>query len=150
MKESIIGIKSTYLHSASWDELHAITKRWQSENDFYNYEITFLKKLIDKYFIWMTKKENIAQVRKLVIELSTLEKRHKDIGNAISKHLNHIALYLENAFSHDEQLFRFEHSVLLQRIEEFTNEFRKVKKEVFEISEEVLDHKKLQLLLEKN
>ncbi|MBT8384558.1 MAG: hypothetical protein KJO83_02485, partial [Bacteroidia bacterium] len=95
MKESVIGIKSNYLHSASWDELHAITRRWQSENDFYNYEITFLKKLIDKYFIWMTKKDNIAQVRKLVIQLSKLEKRHGDNSNAISKHLNHIALYLE-------------------------------------------------------
>jgi hypothetical protein len=150
MKESVIGIKSTYLHSASWDELYTITKHWQSESDFYNYEINFLKKLIDKYFIWMTRKENIAQVRKLVIQLSTLEHEHQEIGNAILKHLNHITAYLENAFSHDEQLFRFEHSVLLQRIEEFTNEFRNVKKEVFEISEEVLDHKKLQLLLEKN
>ncbi|MGB5362919.1 MAG: hypothetical protein WBN17_06425 [Aureibaculum sp.] len=150
MKASVIGIKSTYLHSASWDELYTITKHWQSENDFYNYEITFLKKLIDKYFIWMTKKENIAQVRKLVIQLGKLEHEHKDIGKAILKHLNHITEYLENAFSHDEQLFRFEHSVLLQRKDEFTNEFRKIKKEVFEISEEVLDHKKLQLLLEKN
>lgn len=150
MKESVIGIKSNYLHSASWDELHAITKHWQSNNDFYHYEINFLKKLIDKYFIWMTKKENIAQVRKLVLQLGTLDERHRDIGDAIFKHLNHIALYLENSFSHDEQLFRFEHSVLLQRIEEFNIEFRNVKKEIFEISEKVLDHKKLQLLLEKH
>ena len=48
-----------YSTTASWEELHALTRHWVSDLRFYQDDLRFLHRLIDKYFIWITDQGNL-------------------------------------------------------------------------------------------
>lgn len=147
MNEMRIRPKSDYLKTASWDQLYVLTEHWKSNLDFYTDELRFLNKLVSKYFIWMTKEDNISNVQKMVVELKSLQKELEEVKTTVKKHMEHIGLFMENPFSHDEQKFRDEHVLLEDTIAEFVNSFKKAKREVFQITEHVIESEKLQHLL---
>ena len=39
-------------------ELYILTKHWKSDLEFYKDDLRFLHNLVDKYLIWITKKES--------------------------------------------------------------------------------------------
>ena len=139
--------KSDYLNTASWDSLYVLTEHWQKDVDFYKDELRFMSGLISKYFIWMTKDENISKVQKIVVSLKTIENQLKEMDDKLKKHLKSIGLLMENAFSHDEQEFRDEHVQLEEDLVEFMNDYKKLKRDVFTITEHVMESEKLQHLL---
>ena len=69
MSELRLRPKSDYLHTAAFEELYVLGEHWQSVMEFYHLELDFLKKLIDKYFIWLLKDEHIAKVQVIVNEI---------------------------------------------------------------------------------
>lgn len=55
--------KGTYINEADWQGLYVLTGHWKSDLEFYRDDLKFLQQLIDKYFIWMVRKENLDEVR---------------------------------------------------------------------------------------
>ena len=55
----------TYIFDANWEELYILTKHWKSDLLFYKDDLKFLNHLIDKYFIWISKKEDSDAVRSI-------------------------------------------------------------------------------------
>jgi len=113
-----------------------------------NFEINFFKGLVDKYFIWITVKENINEVQHLMNILKHLSDEHEIIDKTITKHLNYIRLFIENEFSHDGQVFRAEHTILEDKLSVFYKALRETKREVFALTEKVLDDEKSEHLLD--
>lgn len=139
--------KSDYLHTASWESLYVLGEHWKSDIQFYKDELRFLTDLIAKYFIWMTREENIADVKKLSADLIHLTDEYKSLGERVDHNLHQLSLLMENAFSQDEQQFRNEHEKLEDDLEEDIKKFRVLKKEIFEFTEHVIDSERIQHLL---
>ena len=148
MDELRIRPRSNYLHSANWQELYLLTKHWKSDIKFANYEINFFKGLVDKYFIWVKDKDQITQVQHLANILVHLTSELENIDMAITKHLNYIRLFINSNFSRDEEAFRVEHAMLEDKIVGFTNALRETKREIFNLTEEMLNNEKTNQLID--
>ncbi len=63
MNEYRMRPKDSYLQNSQWQELYVLTEHWKSDLLFYKDDLKFLHHLLDKYFIWITKTENLKAVQ---------------------------------------------------------------------------------------
>ncbi|MFK5973327.1 MAG: hypothetical protein QM485_08600 [Flavobacteriaceae bacterium] len=54
--------KDNFIQETNCQELYVLTNHWKSDLLFYKDDLIFLHHLIDKYFIWITKKDNLTKV----------------------------------------------------------------------------------------
>ena len=73
----------------------------------------------------------------------------KKLLERVGEHLNHIAQTIEDPFKHDTRLFREEHQALEDDIARFYKTVRENRKQVFAITEHIMDSESLGHLLEK-
>lgn len=132
----------------TWQELYILTKHWKSDIQFYKDDIKFLQRLINKYFIWVTKKENIDKVTKIESSLYNLTKKCDSLIKSIDIHLEHLSSLINDPFKYDSQRFKVEHPKLENDIAAFIKIFREQKKETFAITEYIVDDEKLMRHLE--
>lgn len=135
--------KGDYLHESTWDELYALTQHWKSDLEFYQHDVQFLRKLINKYFIWITSEENEAKVRKIEANLQKVGGECEDLLSKTKKHLLDLGELVENPDSDEARIFRIEHEHLEDAIAQFVKSFRENRVEVFEITEYVADSEQL-------
>ncbi len=128
-----------YIHEADWQELYILTEHWKSDLLFYKDDLKFLDHLIDKYFIWISKKENIDLVREIELSLLKIEKQCASLLKGVNKHLSHLAELIDDPFKYDSHVFRTEHEKLEDDIADFVKSFRKNRKDVFAITEYIID-----------
>jgi len=145
MEKDKMVSKNEYLKTVSWESIYAITKHWQSDMDFYTVEIQFLKKLIKKYFIWITDDKYVAEVEQVRRNLKKFNKENNGIKKMMHRHLSHINSLIENTFSTDEQEIREDHALLEMELAKLTKTFKVIKKEVFHVTEEVLSKENLNI-----
>jgi len=148
MDELRIRPRSNYLQEANWRELYLLTKYWKSDIKYANYEINFFKGLIDKYFIWVKDKDQTIQVQHIANILTHLTSKLDNIDKTITKHLNYIRLFINSNFSRDEVAFRVEHAILEDKIVGFANALRETKREIFNLTEEMLNNEKTNQLID--
>ncbi len=140
--------KGDYIHEADWQGLYVLTEHWKSDLEFFGEDLRFLQHLIDKYFIWMTRKENIDEVRDIESDLVETDRECNRLMKRIKKHLTHLADLIEDPFKYDSQVFRGEHEKLEDDIAIFVKSFRANRKEVFTITEHLMESKVLSRILE--
>jgi hypothetical protein len=133
----------TYIFEAEWQDLYVLTEHWKSDLLFYKDDLRFLDHLIDKYFIWLTKKENIDQVRAIEESLIATELNCSKLIKRIKTHIKHLAELIDNPFAYDSHKFRTEHQILEDDFTKFIKLFRKNRQEVFKITEHVIDTEEL-------
>lgn len=138
--------KGGFNWDAEWNQLYILTKHWHSDMHFYKNDLRFLHRLMDKYLIWLTRKDNLDEMKILTNELVEFQKNCDLLIEKIVKHEMHLAELIENPFKYDSKLFRMEHEKLEDDIEEFIKDFRSIKKQTFSDIEGVLDkeYKKLE------
>ena len=139
--------KSDFMHTASWEQLHVITEHWQSDLEFYGDEIKFMQNLISKYFMLLVKEESSEHLQHLVSRMLIIDKNHGSLKDQASKHLSHIAEAVKNSFSQDGQEFRSEHADLEDEFTNFVKDFKALKKDVFTVTEHILQTEKFRHLL---
>ena len=128
-----------YIHEADWQKLYVLTEHWKSDLLFYKDDLTFLDHLIDKYFIWISKKENIDLVRDIELNLLQIYKQGNSLLKRVNKHLHHLAELIDDPFKYDSHQFRTEHEKLEDSIADFIKSFRKNRKDVLAITEYIID-----------
>ena len=64
---------TTSPEKANWQELYILSKHWKSDLEFFKDDLRFLHHLVDKYIIWITKKENLEMV-------TAIQKKEHDLG----------------------------------------------------------------------
>ncbi|MGA9324654.1 MAG: hypothetical protein WBV47_01290, partial [Salegentibacter sp.] len=72
----------------------------------------------------------------------------RDLLEKVSSHLNRVGNFVEKPEPEEDRLFRIEHEHLEDEIADFVKAFRKNRRDVFEITEHVVDSEKLIGLLE--
>ncbi|SDL36464.1 hypothetical protein [Kriegella aquimaris] len=131
--------KDNYINEADWQKLYVLTEDWKSNLLFYNDDLKFLLHLIDKYFMWISRKENIDMVREIEVGLLKLDNECSSLLNLTNKHLHHLGELIDNPFVYDSHKFRTEHEQLEDKIANFVKDCRKNRKEVFTITEYLID-----------
>lgn len=131
--------KGNFTWTAEYGELYILTEHWLSDLQFHKQDLHFLYHLVDKYFIWLTHKENLGEMRKLSSGLSETSKNCEKLLEKTSKHLAHLAELIDDPFKYDSHKFRNEHEELENEITSFVKKFREIKKETFADMEPVIE-----------
>ncbi|SFW23990.1 hypothetical protein [Cellulophaga fucicola] len=135
--------KDQYINEANWQELYVLTEHWKSDLLFYKDDLKFLHELIEKYLMWISKKENLDLVKEIEISLLVVDKQCTSLLERTTKHLHHLTELIENPFAYDSHKFRTEHGILEDNLSRFVKDFRKNRKEIFGITEYIIDGEKL-------
>lgn len=139
--------KGDYIYNTDWNELYVLTKHWKSDLTFYKQDLRFLSNLLNKYFIWITKTENLDAVKQIGQSVLDDKKSGKELINRVNEHLSHIALAIDDPFKQDSRIFRNEHQQLEDDIASFYKKVRKNRKMVFSITEHIVDSESLEHLI---
>lgn len=140
--------KDNYSYEDDWQKLFTLTEHWKSDIQFYKDDLRFLHHLIGKYFMWISEEENIDMVREIEVGLLEMDKKCCALEDRVNKHLHHLSELIDNPFAYDSHLFRGEHERLENDLSLFVKDFRKNRKEVFKITEYVMDAERFKGLLE--
>ena len=135
--------KDTYSREAAWQELYVLSKQWKSDLMFYTDDIRFLHHLIDKYFLWISKKEHIDKVQEMELNLLKVDKECALLLERTKQHLQHLSQISDETFRNDSHQFRAEHETLEVDLAQFVKDFRKNRKEVFKIKEYIIEGEEL-------
>tara|TARA_R110000765_G_scaffold403396_1_gene499434 strand:- start:169 stop:618 length:450 start_codon:yes stop_codon:yes gene_type:complete len=136
-----------FLKNGPWYALYVLTKHWKSDLEFYRDDLRFLHHLIDKYFMWLSKPENLKMVKELKNKLHHLNIKSKDLLDKISKHHIQLGYLVEDPSKRDAGIIKTEHEHLEQEMAEFIKLFRENRKEVFAITEYIIDSEELANIL---
>jgi hypothetical protein len=139
--------KANYIHEADWQELYILTEHWKNDLEFYRDDLRFLQNIIDRYFIWMIKRENLDEVREIEVTLVEIGKKCDSLLKRTQKHLTHLGDLIDDPFKYDSHTFRTEHAKLEDDLAHFVHQFRENRKLAFKITEHVLESEKLTRLL---
>ena len=112
MNDFRIRPNGNYIFNANWQELNVLTELWKSDLLFYKDDLKFLDHLIDKYFIWISKKEDFNLVKSIEVGIVETSKECSSLLQRVNKHLVDIAALIVNPFKYNSQQFREEHQLL--------------------------------------
>ncbi|MCK0144916.1 hypothetical protein MWU78_04555 [Arenibacter sp. F26102] len=139
--------EAQFIKEGPWYELYVLTEHWKSDLEFYRDDLRFLHHLIDKYFMWITKPENLDMVKELKAGLFDLKKKNRDLLEKVGRHKNTLGHMVENHNKADAGIIRTEHEHLEEEVENFVKKFRSNRKEVFAITEFIIDSESLANLM---
>jgi len=139
MNDMRLRPKSDYLQTANWEQLYVLSEHWRDDMGFYLDELKFFRNLINKYFLWLSKDENVAKAEAIFADVKKATQEANWLEEAIITHMRHISDLLKNAFSLDAAEFREEHGLLEDKMVDFTKLFRKLKSEVFAVTEYIME-----------
>jgi len=130
-----------------WSQLAVLSRHWKADLEFFKDELRFLRHLLEKKLIWLMDDQNIEAVRKVINSILRLEKRRNALVANIEDHLGQLTALMQNPFATEHQKVEESHEETGRFLLDFLNEFRAAKKEVFVLTEAVLDSEKANLLL---
>ncbi len=133
--------------SDNWKMLYILTEHWQSDLRFFEDELRFLRDLIDKYFFRLIDEANMEKTRKHVTRLAKLETQRAILSRSVTRHLQHLANFLENPFPYNTQSYRDEHAKLEIGVVEYLKNFRQMKRDIFGLLNTVMESEKTNPLL---
>jgi predicted phage-related endonuclease len=134
-------------HISEWSRMFSVLENMQSELNFYQDELLFLNKLIEKYFMHLMEDESLHTLNDISIRLQKIEAIRKSIHSENYRIMKKIGLLLENPFSHNEHEIQDHFNINFSHINEFKMGLRVLKSEIFEILEKSLRSEKARKLL---
>lgn len=141
--------KDNFIMETDWRKLHVLTNHWKSDLLFYLDDLRFLQHLIDKYFIWITQKDNLREVQQMGRAIFDHTKECKLLLEKLDKHLSHLANVMDEPLKNGSDTFREEHQELEDRIAKFIKAVRENRKKLFSVTERVVDSEQLTHLMGK-
>ena len=139
--------KVTAMKSDQWGELYILAEHWESDLKFYSDDLRFLHHLVDKYFIWITKSENLELVRELMLQILQLEKDCKELLEKVQGHKSELSKFSIEGSEVSLEETGEHHQALRTQLSDFVKSFRSNRTEVFRITEYVIDSEELSGLM---
>lgn len=131
----------------NWQELYILTDHWKSDLNFYKDDLRFLHHLIDKYIIWITKDDNLNLVKNIQKNLFEIRNKSMDLMKEVTTHQGNLGLMVENPVQSSNPQFIDDHEDLEDKMSKFVKLFRSNRKEVFSITEYIIDSEELPNIL---
>lgn len=143
-----VQTENTYTaRKINWYEVYILANHWKSDLDFYREDIRFLQQLIQKYLIWITKKENMDRVAGIRKKGHELSQRAEQLQEEVKGHLSTAVDAIEGKKPVSIEDFITRHGKLEQEFADFVADFRAKRKEVFKVTEYIIDSEELQHIL---
>lgn len=136
-------LKKGDIKKANWQELYILTRHWKSDLEFYVEDLQFLQRLIGKYSIWIEKSQNSVAVSKLLSDLHQLSDNGRNILEKLQHHLEQLSELMRGDTGVNPENFIKEHEVIEDEISQFVKGFRSNRKEVYRLTEEIMDSEDL-------
>lgn len=133
---------------SNWEEFYFLAKHWKSDLEFYKDDLRFLHNLIEKYLIWITKQENLERVVDIRNKEHALTLRCNALLQKVSSHLEMASNIVKEGKDTAKKDFFTNHGELEIEIAEFVKTFRESRKEVFKVTEYVMDSEELRNILD--
>lgn len=137
-----------FVKDGPWSELYALTDHWKSDLEFYKDDLRFLHHLIEKYYMWITKPENLDMVKELKVGLFNLKTKCRDLLEKVGRHRTHLGQMVEDYKKADASIIIREHEHLEEEVAHFVTLFRSNRKEAFAITEFIIDSESLVNLMD--
>jgi len=132
----------------NWEKLYFLAKHWKSDLEFYKDDLRFLHNLIEKYLIWITKKENLESVADIRKKEHGLTLSCEELLKKVSAHLQMASNIVKGGNDTSRKIFFTSHAELENEIAVFVKSFRESRKEVFKVTEYVMDSEELRNILD--
>lgn len=134
---------ANFLANGSWYELYILMKNWKSDLEFYSDDLRFFHHLIDKYFRYLSTSENLKNIIELKNKLHHLYTKSKELLRKVGKHVIQLGCFVEDPSKGDAKMIHSEQERLENELAQFVTHFRENRKEVFVITEYIIDSEKL-------
>ncbi|QDH80913.1 hypothetical protein FKX85_18430 [Echinicola soli] len=118
-------------------ELYALGEHWRSDLAFYRDEIRFLKELMEGYFHHFLEELDFNLSRRIENRLAILDRRREEVDDKVSRQLHDISQQCYAGDPMTREIFRRQEE-LEELVALFAKDFRKLKKQIFTITEEGL------------
>ncbi|QNK77151.1 hypothetical protein H7F37_13690 [Winogradskyella sp. PAMC22761] len=135
--------KDNYIQKADWQKLYILTEHWKTDISFYTDDLRFLHHLIDKYFLWISKKENIDVIQEIELNLLKVDRQSESLLNRVNKQLQYLTDLMGDPLVYNSDEFRKEHEQLEDDLNQFVIDFRENRKEIFKITEHIIKGEEL-------
>lgn len=129
--------------------LQAKTKKWLSEIEFIKVEQEFLKELITDHIIGLCKTDNFSNAKLLLNGINHESKLGEILTASIKEHRINLALLIENIYLKREDDFRKDQKLLKNEVDNYIQNFRYIKEQVFELVLFIMKNEKQHKLLAK-
>lgn len=132
-----------YNHQADWQKMFLRTTTWKTDLLFYKQDLRFVQLVLNRYF------GTGSDIKKVTIEPDkeiNIEHLHRYCNTLIQEtnyHIKELAVLIKDPFKHRYTDFQRENKYLKDDIANFAKTLRRLRKDVFHITEAVLENKQL-------
>lgn len=125
--------------------LYRLTEKWISDLAFYRDELTFLHKLINRFYPDMLYLENLGELRESVIDLQDAGFQCDRLLSRIKVHQNNLVNIIALPIEPSVKRVLFKHQELIDQLVAFKKNIKGLKKVVFCATELVMEAKKKEI-----
>jgi len=145
----IIPKQKTEIFNNGIDHLLLKTKEWTSEINFIKVEQHFLEEILSEHIIGLCETDNFQKAKLLLNGLAHEIKLGDELINNIKDHSVNLALLIENIYLKREDNFRNHQEYLKSEVDNYIENFKYLKEQVFELVLFIMKKEKEKKLLVK-
>ena len=113
--------------------LHCRTEVWLSEIDFIRIEQKFLKELLTEHIMGLCDAQDFTTGKLLLNGINQEINIGDNLTVEINEHKINLSLFLDNIYRNKESDFRESNKYLKKEVKNYIDNFRNIKKQVFEL-----------------
>lgn len=127
-----------YNHQAEWQKLYLRTKTWKTNLLFNRHDLQFIQLTLNRYFLSELNIENVELTGQKEINLKHINTYCNTLIEETNDHLEKLSDLIKEPFKFGYTQFKKENKYLKADINNFVKTLKRVRKDIFEISESVL------------
>lgn len=137
-----------YVEWKSSDEMHFSCLQWISELNFIKDEQVFFQDMLKEYTVPILESHLLEEAKSLILKLTESEKEVENLLKEATKHRNGLQILVDGIDQPEqEKEYREEHRRLLKEVNNFSNRYQALKKNIFEMVKKALKQQKQKKLL---
>lgn len=117
-------------------QYHVLSKKWESDLEFFSIETAFFHRLLDDYFTRLSVPKYSARLKAIGRRLYELEQEESELAAMLDGHLKHLQLIVENTIAREDESLADMHATLEQMFSKFFGDYRDLKKQLFALAAE--------------
>lgn len=123
-------------------------EHWKSDLAFYGDELNFLASVINKYFTLFMKDQEMEGIQKLAIRLKYTMQACSELSEQAEALISSLGSFAaKEGKKGDSDMFKTQQMTLEKGIAAFISSYRALKRDIFTITEEILQKEKIKKLL---
>lgn len=136
--------KDNYIHEASLNELLALTKTWESDLKFYNYDLKFLQQLIEVHFVKLLFYEGTSEFRDLQNDIQISIMQSEIFLTQTPVFINHLTNLIDHPCTYDSHIVRKNYELFEDDCSQYIETVKIIRLLAFTMLQNILEEEKPQ------